>query len=50
MKSIKKKILKTIQEDNFLYNINISREFDHPNIAKIYDLYQDDHYYFVISE
>ncbi len=30
--------------------VNILKDLDHPNIVKLYELYQDDKYYYLITE
>lgn len=34
----------------FFDSIAIQKELDHPHIAKIYELYQDHQYYYIIYE
>ena len=51
MKVIKKDAAK-FQDDNhdFLKEIQILQELDHPNILKVFEYYIDDNYYYVITE
>mmetsp|Transcript_800 Transcript_800/g.734 ORF Transcript_800/g.734 Transcript_800/m.734 type:complete len:332 (+) Transcript_800:23-1018(+) len=50
MKSIKKSAVSRDAEDTLFYEVSILRELDHPNIAKLYELYQDASNYYLISE
>ncbi|CAD8209837.1 unnamed protein product [Paramecium octaurelia] len=37
-------------QENPLLEANILRELDHPNILKLYELFQDEQYYYLITE
>ena len=50
MKSIKKKSVIKEEEEKLLAEVNILKELDHPNIVKIYEMYQDETHYYLITE
>lgn len=47
---LRKKHTKNIQKAEVFNEFEILRNVDHPNIVNLYELYGDDHYYFLISE
>ena len=50
MKTIKKKAL-PIEDKKRLFNeMKILRKLDHPNIIKLYELFQDSENYYLITE
>lgn len=50
MKSIKKKLVKKTDEEKLFAEVSILRELDHPNILKLYELFQDNQNYYLITE
>mmetsp|Transcript_22576 Transcript_22576/g.22326 ORF Transcript_22576/g.22326 Transcript_22576/m.22326 type:complete len:469 (+) Transcript_22576:13-1419(+) len=51
VKVIHKKTLKNDEErDAFFNEVSILRSLDHPNVLKIYEFYQDDKNYYLITE
>lgn len=50
MKSIKKKSILKEEEERMFAEMNILRDLDHPNILKLYELYQDENNYYLITE
>ena len=50
MKSINKKSLTVEEEKKLLAEISILKHLDHPNIIKIYELYQNQTHYQIITE
>lgn len=51
VKKIHKSNLQTYEENqNFFNEVNILRSIDHPNVIKLYEFYQDDKNYFLITE
>mmetsp|Transcript_77511 Transcript_77511/g.107679 ORF Transcript_77511/g.107679 Transcript_77511/m.107679 type:complete len:446 (+) Transcript_77511:86-1423(+) len=50
MKSIKKSAVTKDAEDTLFFEVSILKELDHPNIANLYELYQDASNYYLISE
>ncbi len=38
------------EEQNFKYEINILKELDHPNIIKLFEIFEDDKKYYLITE
>lgn len=50
MKQIRKdKIIKEDEEQMFA-EVNILKRLDHPNIVKLYELYQDNKNYYLVTE
>ena len=50
MKAIKKSSVRKDREDAMLAEVAILKSLDHPNIVKLYELYQDDKYYYLVTE
>ena len=50
MKSIKKKSILKEDEERMFAEMNILKDLDHPNILKLYELYQDENNYYLITE
>ena len=50
MKAIKKSLVNRDQEQKLLAEVSILKQLDHPNIVKLYELYQDYKYYYLITE
>ncbi|CAD8044646.1 unnamed protein product [Paramecium primaurelia] len=50
MKLILKSKLKKEDQEKLLEETSILMDIDHPNIVKLYEMYQDDNSYFLISE
>lgn len=50
MKAIKKDALFTEEEEKLFSEMNILKGLDHPNIVKLIELFQDDKFYYLITE
>lgn len=50
MKIIKKSFLKGKEETRFLTEIEILKTMDHPNIVRLFEVYQDPKRYFIVTE
>lgn len=50
MKSIKKKSILKEDEERMFAEMNILKDLDHPNILKLFELYQDENNYYLITE
>ena len=50
VKIIPKKSLEEKEKEKLLNEINILRQMDHPNILKLYEFFQDDKRYFLVTE
>ena len=50
VKCIKKKGVQKSEEDKLFAEASLLREVDHPNIMKLYELYQDTDNYYLITE
>ena len=50
MKKLKKVNLIKEDEDMFFSEIDIVKTLDHPNIIKVYELYEDSIYYYLLTE
>ena len=50
MKTIKKSSLHKEEEERLFAEMNILKGLDHPNILKLYELFQDDQHYYLITE
>jgi calcium-dependent protein kinase len=51
VKTIHKKNMKTEDDNHFFFNeITVLRSLDHPNILKLYEFYQDEKNYYIITE
>jgi len=50
MKAIKKKAVIKEEEEKLFAEVSILKGLDHPNIVKLYELYQDDNNYYLITE
>jgi len=50
MKKIEKSKLREEEQNQFLKEFQFLRELDHPNILRIYELFDDNESYFLISE
>jgi calcium-dependent protein kinase len=50
MKSIKKKSILKEEEERMFAEMNILKDLDHPNILKLFELYQDENNYYLITE
>lgn len=50
MKTINKKFVHNNDEEKFFAEVNTLRDLDHPNILKLYELYQDEQNYYLIME
>lgn len=49
IKQMKKSLLRSLQED-VLYEFNILKELDHPNITRVYEAYEDASTIYIVSE
>ena len=38
------------QTDDMCSEVNILKKLDHPNIVNIYELYQDDQFFYLVTE
>ena len=38
------------EEQSFKYEINILKQLDHPNIIKLYEIFEDDKKYYLVTE
>lgn len=50
MKSIKKESLFDEDEEKLFAEMSILKDLDHPNTVKLYELYQDERFYYLITE
>ncbi|CAD8105530.1 unnamed protein product [Paramecium sonneborni] len=50
MKQIAKDKILVSQREKMIQEVNILKDLDHPNIVNIYELYQDERYYYLITE
>ena len=50
MKSMKKSSLLKEEESKMFAEMNILKDLDHPNIVKLYELFQDEENYYLITE
>ena len=50
MKQLKKSALIKEEEERLLQEMNILRNLDHPNVVKLFELYQDEQNYYLITE
>ena len=50
VKIIKKEAMNEEQETSFKYEISILQKLDHPNIIKLYEVFEDDRKYYLVQE
>lgn len=50
MKVIKKATMIKEDEENMFGELNILKNLDHPNIIKVYELFSDANFYYLITE
>jgi calcium-dependent protein kinase len=50
MKSILKEVLFEEEEEKLFAEMSILKDLDHPNTVKLFELYQDDRFYYLITE
>ena len=50
VKVIKKDSMTNDEEQNFKYEINILKELDHPNIIKLFEIFEDEKKYYLVTE
>ena len=50
VKLIKKDSMSNDEEQNFKYEINILKELDHPNIIKLFEIFEDEKKYYLVTE
>ena len=50
VKIIKKSFLQGKEETRFLQEIEILKDMDHPNIVRLFEVYQDPKRYFIVTE
>ena len=50
MKSLSKKNVRKEKAEKLFEEVRILRSLDHPNIVKLFDLYEDNDFYFMVTE
>lgn len=50
MKAIKKKTVLKEEKEKLFSEVSILKDLDHPHIVKLYELFQDDNYYYLVTE
>jgi len=50
MKTILKQSLHQEDQEKLFAEMNILKDLDHPNIVKLYELFEDELYYYLITE
>ena len=50
MKAIDTREMLPEEESNFISEIQVLKQLDHPNILKLYEFYRDRHRYYIIME
>jgi len=50
VKIIRKESMSPEEEQSFKYEINILKKLDHPNIIKLYEIFEDSSRYYLITE
>jgi len=50
VKIIRKESMTPDEEKNFKYEINILKKLDHPNIIKLYEIFEDASRYYLVTE
>mmetsp|Transcript_1056 Transcript_1056/g.1953 ORF Transcript_1056/g.1953 Transcript_1056/m.1953 type:complete len:494 (-) Transcript_1056:28-1509(-) len=50
VKLIRKESMSKEEEQSFKYEINILKKLDHPNILKLYEVFEDDKRYYLVTE
>lgn len=50
MKAIKKSRVSSDKADKLLAEVEILKNLDHPNIVKLYELFQDENFYYLVTE
>ena len=50
MKSLKKSSILKEEQERLFSEMNILKNLDHPHIVKLFELYQDQKYYFLVTE
>lgn len=50
MKIMRKDKIIKFDEEIMYSEVNILKELDHPNIAKLHELFEDTNYYYLITE
>lgn len=50
VKIIRRDAMSKEEEESFKYEIGILKKLDHPNILKLYEVFQDDKRYFIVTE
>jgi len=50
VKIINKKCLEEEEKEKLLNEIQILKQMDHPNILKLYEFFQDEKRYFLVTE
>ena len=50
VKILKKNFLKEEEQKRFFHEIEILKKMDHPNIVRLFEVYQDHKRYFIITE
>ena len=50
MKSIKKSAILKEDQERLFSEMNLLKELDHPHIVKLFELFQDDRCYYLVTE
>jgi calcium-dependent protein kinase len=50
VKLIKKESMSSEEEQSFKHEINILKKLDHPNILKLYEVFEDEKRYYLVTE
>jgi len=50
VKIIKKESLDSKEKQRFFTEIEVMRQLDHPNIVRLYEVYQDDKRFYLVTE
>ncbi len=50
VKVLEKMAIEESEQDRFFSEINILKMMDHPNIVKLYEVYQDKKRYYLVTE
>lgn len=50
VKIISKANMAAEEEENFKYEVSILKNLDHPNILKLYEIFEDEESYYLVTE
>jgi calcium-dependent protein kinase len=50
IKKLKKKMMPSDEQQNFMAEMELLKKLDHPNIIKLYEIFHYDHFYYVVME